>query len=879
MREGPATVVRREDYAPPAYWIRSIELSFDLDPAKTIVGSRMQVERNPAAPAGALQLHGEGLNLLRVLADGESVSFREEGGLLIIDNPPAAASFTLEIRNTCAPEKNTELSGLYTSGGGFYTQCEAEGFRRITYFPDRPDVMTVYTVLLRADRKKYPVLLSNGNLVEQGELDAGRHYAKWHDPFPKPSYLFALVAADLVAREQKIRTRSGREHLLQVYVKRNDLGKTEHAMNSLIASVAWDEARFGLALDLERFMIVAVDDFNFGAMENKGLNLFNTKFVLASADTATDDDFFGVESVVAHEYFHNWTGNRVTCRDWFQLSLKEGLTVFRDQEFSSDMGSRAVERIGAVENLRRMQLPEDAGPMAHPVRPDEYQEINNFYTATVYEKGAEVIRMQHALLGQERFRRGMDLYFERHDGQAVTCDDFVQAMADASGVDLAQFRRWYSQAGTPAVRASGRYDAATRRYELTLAQHTDPTPGQPEKLPFHIPFAVGLVGPDGRDLALHREGASDDAATTLMLDLVEPSRTFTFVDVASPPVPSLARGYSAPVRVEFEYTDADLQLLASHDSDPVNRWDAAQRIFTHAIRGIAAQRRDGRPPVLPDALVSVAAALLDDRESDPALIALSLAPPDPSYVASLDPEIDVDGVDHARAFVFRELACTLSDRFERVYSAQRRTGTYQPSPKQAAKRRLANLCLRYLGERGDAAGRAFAVEQFENADNMTDTIGALAALVDTASDERARLYGSFEQRWQDEPLVLDKWFALEALSRRPGTLARVRELVRHPRYNAKNPNRVRALLGAFALRNFPRFHAADGSGYAFVADQVLAIDRMNPQLAARLAGAFELWKRLPEPRRGRVLVELERIAATPALSPDVREIVSRSLAD
>ena len=464
MREGPATAVRREDYAPPAYWIRSVELSFDLDPAKTIVGSRMQIERNPTAPAAPLQLQGEGLTLLRVLADGESVSFREEGGLLVIDNPPAAERFTLEIRNTCAPEKNTELSGLYTSGGGFYTQCEAEGFRRITYFADRPDVMAVYSVTLRADRKKYPVLLSNGNLVEQGELDNGRHFAKWHDPFPKPSYLFALVAADLVAREQKIRTRSGSEHLLQVYVKRNDLGKTEHAMNSLIASVAWDEARFGLPLDLERFMIVAVEDFNFGAMENKGLNLFNTKFVLASPDTATDDDFFAVESVVAHEYFHNWTGNRVTCRDWFQLSLKEGLTVFRDQEFSMDMAgsasARAVKRIEDVLRLRNVQFPEDAGSMAHPVRPDAYMAINNFYTPTVYEKGAEVVRMMHTLVGRDGFARGLKLYFERHDGQAVTCDDFAQAIADANpgsllGRQLDSFKQWYARAGTPRLIARG----------------------------------------------------------------------------------------------------------------------------------------------------------------------------------------------------------------------------------------------------------------------------------------------------------------------------------------------------------------------------------------------------------------------------------------
>ena len=594
MREADAALVRREDYAPPAYFIRTAELTFDLDAAKTIVASRLRIERNTAAAAGApLRLHGEGLTLLRVLADGASVSFRHDDGALVIDNPPAADAFTLEIRNTCAPDRNTALTGLYTSGGGLFTQCEAEGFRRITYFVDRPDVMAVYTVTLRADRALYPVLLSNGNLVEQGELDGGRHFAKWHDPFPKPSYLFALVAARLVAREQRIRARSGREHLLQVYVRPGDLGKTEHAMRSLVAAMAWDEARFGLALDLDRYMIVAVEDYNSGAMENKGLNLFNTQYVLATAASATDADFDGIESVIAHEYFHNWTGNRVTCRDWFQLSLKEGLTVFRDQEFSSDMGSRAVERIGAVENLRRIQMPEDAGPMAHPVRPDEYQEINNFYTATVYEKGAELIRMQHALLGRERFRRGLDLYFERHDGAAVTCDDFVDAMSDASGVDLGQFRRWYSQAGTPIVRASGRYDATRRAYTLDVEQHTEPTPGQAVKEPLHIPIAVGLLGPDGGDLPFTVEGGKKEPAETVLLELRTPSRSWTFHGIDAPPVPSLARGYSAPVRVEFDYDDRALALLASHDSDPVNRWDAAQRVYTRSILALAADHRAG----------------------------------------------------------------------------------------------------------------------------------------------------------------------------------------------------------------------------------------------------------------------------------------------
>ncbi|MFY9509393.1 MAG: aminopeptidase N, partial [Rubrivivax sp.] len=570
MREGPAPVIQRQDYTAPAFWIRRVELSFDLDPAKTIVASKLHIERNPAAAPQPLKLHGEDITVLRVMCAGDSLSFRVEDNQLVIDNPPAGDSFVLEVRNTCNPDKNTQLSGLYTSGSGLFTQCEAEGFRRITYFLDRPDVMAVYTVTLRADRKKYPVLLSNGNLVQQGELDNGRHFATWHDPFPKPSYLFALVAGDLACREQKVRTRAGKEHLLQVWVKRGDLGKTEHAMASLVASVVWDEARFGLPLDLERFMIVAVDDFNMGAMENKGLNIFNTKYVLASPATATDDDFAGIESVVGHEYFHNWTGNRITCRDWFQLSLKEGLTVFRDQEFSMDMvasaSARAVKRIQDVRTLRAIQFPEDAGAMAHPVRPDAYAAIDNFYTATVYEKGAELVRMMQTLVGREGFARGITLYFQRHDGQAVTCDDFAQAIADANpgsalSTRLDAFKRWYAQAGTPRLQARGAYDAEARRYTLTLSQSALPSPGQAQKQPFVIPVLAALIGHDGSELAAER---------LLVLDSAEQS--FVFDDIGAPPVPSLLRGFSAPVVLDDGLGDAELLVLLAHDSDAFNRW-------------------------------------------------------------------------------------------------------------------------------------------------------------------------------------------------------------------------------------------------------------------------------------------------------------------
>ncbi|MFN7196387.1 MAG: aminopeptidase N, partial [Hylemonella sp.] len=614
MREGTATVIRREDYTAPPFFIDTVDLTFDLDPAKTRVLNRMTLRRNPAVPAQPLRLDGEELNLARVLVDGQGTSFKLDNGQLVLESLPAGdAPFQLEIFTTCCPEKNTRLMGLYVSNGSFFTQCEAEGFRRITYFLDRPDVMASYSVTLRADKKKYPVLLSNGNLVEQGDLDDGRHYARWVDPHKKPCYLFALVAGQLVAREQRIVARSGREHLLQVYVRPGDLDKTEHAMHALMAAIAWDEARFNLSLDLERFMIVATSDFNMGAMENKGLNIFNTKYVLASPATATDADYAHIESVVAHEYFHNWTGNRVTCRDWFQLSLKEGLTVFRDQEFSQDLAgdvsARAVKRIEDVRVLRTAQFPEDAGPMAHPVRPDSYIEINNFYTVTVYEKGAEVVRMQQTLVGREGFARGLALYFQRHDGQAVTCDDFVQAMADANPDSelarlLPQFKRWYSQAGTPRVQAQGAYDAAQRCYTLTLAQRCPPTPGQPLKEPFVIPVTLGLVTADGRSLPLQLEGEAEPGASSRTVVLHEPVQTLRFTGVDAEPVPSLLRGFSAPVILEFDYSDAQLLTLLAHDTDPFNRWEAGQRLAVkRALAFIRGSAQPGEAKVLDAAYI------------------------------------------------------------------------------------------------------------------------------------------------------------------------------------------------------------------------------------------------------------------------------------
>jgi aminopeptidase N len=886
MREATSLVVKREDYRAPAFRIKTVELAFDLDPAKTIVASRMRVERHAAEPGEALRLHGEGLTLLRVQADGQSVSFRHEGGDLIIDNPPEAPEFTLEIRNTCAPEKNTELSGLYTSGGGFCTQCEAEGFRRITWFLDRPDVMAVYTVTIRADKARYPVLLSNGNLLEQGSLDNGRHYAKWHDPFPKPSYLFALVAGNLVAREQRIRTRAGREHLLQVYVHPGDLEKTEHAMNSLIASVVWDEARFGLALDLERFMVVAVEDYNSGAMENKGLNVFNTKYVLANPATATDDDFEGIESVIGHEYFHNWTGNRITCRDWFQLSLKEGLTVFRDQEFSMDMAgsasARAVKRIEDVRRLRAYQFPEDAGPMAHPVRPDSYQEINNFYTSTVYEKGAEVVRMMHTLVGREGFRRGMDLYFQRHDGQAVTCDDFAQAIADANpgsalSTRLDTFKRWYAQAGTPRLQARGHYDEAAQRYTLTLTQSSEPSPGQPNKQPCVIPVAMGLLAADGSELLPEQQ---------LVLDTAEQS--FSFEGVAQRPVPSVLRGFSAPVRLDDGLGNAERLVLLAHDRDPFNRWEAGQKLM---LDRLLAAVQGGTEPVLDAELEAALRHTLRDRSIDANFKALVLSAPGEIYIAE-----QLDTVDPQRIHTVREqwralMAERLHDDWAEAWAANQVKAGYAPQPAQIGARSLANLALAHLClhavRTGDAVWQGKAYQRFKEAGNMTDRLGALNALVASHSLLADSALTRFHAMAHGDALVLDKWFTVQALAPEPvagvagalpgSAFARAKALLQHPDFSMKNPNRARSLLSALFTSNPAAFHRTDAAGYVLWADKLLEMDNLNSHVAGRLARAMDRWAVLAEPYRSAAREAIARVAVKPDLSSDVREVVSRAL--
>jgi aminopeptidase N len=893
MREGTAPLVRRQDYQAPAYWIRSAELTFDLDPAKTIVASKLAIVRNTDHAAGApLVLHGDGLTLLRVLANGDSVSFRhDDTGALVIDNPPDAEAFTLEIRNTCAPEKNTQLTGLYTSGGGFFTQCEAEGFRRITYFLDRPDVMAVYTVTLRANQAQYPVLLANGNLVDQGELGNGRHYARWHDPFPKPSYLFALVAADLVAREQRIRARSGKEHLLQVYVRRGDLDKTEHAMNSLVASVAWDEARFGLPLDLERFMIVAVGDFNMGAMENKGLNIFNTRYVLATPATATDADFLGVESVVGHEYFHNWTGNRITCRDWFQLSLKEGLTVYRDQEFSMDMAgdasARAVKRIDDVLTLRQVQFPEDAGTMAHPVRPDQYQAIDNFYTATIYEKGAEVVRMMATLVGRDGFARGMALYFERHDGQAVTCDAFAQAIADANpdsplATKLEAFKRWYAQAGTPRVSARGRYDAPTRSYTLVLEQSCPATPGQPHKQPFVIPVAMGLLArDDGRALPVQLEGEADGGATERVLVLEEPRAFYTFVNVDAEPVPSLLRGFSAPVALTEALGDDELLVLLAHDSDPFNRWEAGQRLLL--ARMLAALAADTLPQ-LDDALARALRGVLRHPTLAPAFKALALTLPSETYIAEQLNPVDPPRIHAVREAMQQQLAAQLNDDWVWAWEAHQVRAGYRPDAAQGGQRALANLSLamlvRHAVRLGDEVWPGRAYQRFKDAGNMTDRLGALMALADAHSPLADAAFARMHTEFRADALVIDKWFALQArTSERDGRVfARARTLLTHPDFSLRNPNRARSLLSTLLMSNPAALHRADAAGYVFWADRVLEMDAINPSVASRLARALDGWRRLAEPYRSAAREAIVRVAARgDTLSSDTREIVERAL--
>jgi len=895
LRTDTPVTVYRKDYTPPAFAIDHVELVLDLDPQRTIVTSTLTLQRTATTDV-PLVLTGEALELVGIRLDGHPfTAFSQEDDTLTLTGLPAQG--TLEITVACNPSANTTLSGLYVSNGNFFTQCEAEGFRRITYFLDRPDVMTTYRVTLRASRDACPVLLSNGNLLSERELPDGRHEAVWEDPFRKPSYLFALVAGKLERIEKTIQSASGKDKLLQVWVEPQDLDKTQHAMDSLVHSIRWDERRFGLELDLDRFMIVAVSDFNMGAMENKGLNIFNTKYVLANAETATDVDFANIESVVAHEYFHNWTGNRVTCRDWFQLSLKEGLTVFRDQEFSADMmgseSGRAVKRIEDVRVLRQVQFPEDAGPMAHPVRPDSFEEINNFYTVTVYEKGAEVVRMYQTLLGRDGFRRGMDLYFKRHDGQAVTCDDFRAAMADANGRDLTQFGLWYSQAGTPVVTAKTHWDGKPGVLTLTLSQRCpkvgiETRAGSPDKQPFHIPFAVGLLDAEGNDLPLQLDGESQPTVTTRVLDFTQAEQTFRFVGLPTgdkAPLPSLLRNFSAPVIVDYEYSDNELTFLLAHDSDAFNRWEAGQRLATRALLQLVQDVQANRELKLDPALVSAFRTVLTDGSLNPAFREQALMLPAEAYLAERMSVADPAAIHHARLFMREGLARALKNEWLAAYQSNATPGEYSPDADSMAKRALRNLALGYLADSGDADMQALADEHYRQSGNMTDRFAALSALVNSFAPGREHALTDYYERFENDALVIDKWFSLQGMQRGEvgphagkRTIDTVRALMEHPAFNLRNPNRARSLIFSFCSGNPAQFHAQDGSGYAFWAEQVLALDAINPQVAARLARVMDRWQKYEAPLREQMRSALERVAAASTLSRDVREIVGKALA-
>ncbi|WP_374298431.1 aminopeptidase N [Ferrovibrio sp.] len=875
MNQVQPQAIHRKDYRAPDYRFEGIALEFDLLPEATRVKSKLSMAAvNPGKP---LVLDGEDLKLLSVKMDGRLLGTSEyllAERTLTIPNPPAR--FTLEIETEVNPKGNTQLSGLYQSSGNFCTQCEAEGFRRITYFLDRPDVMTVYRVTIRADRKTCPVLLSNGNLVEEGTLPDGRHYAVWHDPYPKPCYLFALVAGNLACNEDIFVTQSGRQVKLRIFTEHGKEGRSAYAMDALKRSMRWDEARFGLEYDLDLFNIVAVSDFNMGAMENKSLNVFNDRYILADPETATDGDFAAIEAVVAHEYFHNWTGNRITCRDWFQLSLKEGLTVFRDQEFSSDMRSRPVKRIQDVRNLRARQFPEDAGPLAHPIRPDSYIAIDNFYTATVYEKGSEVIRMMHTLLGEDGFQKGMKLYVDRHDGEAATCDQFVAAMADANGADLEQFRLWYSQAGTPELQVEGHYEAQNGEYVLTVAQHCPPTPGQPEKKPMHIPLHVGLLDAQGQDipLRLDKESAVPQRNGRL-LSLTAAKQTFRFRGIPEPRALSLNRGFSAPVNIKVKQSGVERAFLMAHDSDAFARWEAGQQYATDLLL----QRIANPSTPFDPAFAAAVGQILRDDALEVAFAAEAVTLPSEDYIADHMAVIDVEAIHTARRALRRQIAETHRDLLLATYDQNRISGPYSPDAGPAGRRALKNAALAYLAElAAEERGILDRIAgQYRDADNMTDRMAALRLLVDLNVPERQAALDDFHDRFRGDALVLDKWLALQAISALPDALERVKALLHHSAFSMHKPNKVRALIGSFTA-NALRYHAADGSGYAFHADRIIELDPINPQVAARLLAPLGRWRRVDPGRQAKMKAELERILAVPKLSRETYEIASKSLA-
>lgn len=880
MTETAHPTVYRNDYTPPDYSVDSIDLRFELGEDSTLVTSCLALRAAYDAAHGMrpLVLNGKNLALREVKLDGsrlEQDRYRVTDELLTIHDVPQL--FTLEITTEILPQDNTALEGLYRSAGMFCTQCEAEGFRAITWFPDRPDVLTLFTTTIIADRERYPVLLSNGNLHEQGELPDGRHFATWVDPFKKPSYLFALVAGDLICIEDTFTTCSGRDVALRIYVHEQNCGKCGHAIHSLKKAMCWDEEVYGREYDLDCYMIVAVDDFNMGAMENKGLNIFNSVYVLASPATATDDDYHAIEEVIAHEYFHNWSGNRVTCRDWFQLSLKEGLTVFRDQEFSSDMQSRGVKRIEDVRTLRTSQFAEDGGPMAHPVRPDSYIEINNFYTATVYNKGAELVRMQHTMLGAERFRYGMDRYFERFDGQAVTVDDFVQTMAEAGEIDLDQFALWYSQAGTPQLSARGSYDAAGKTFTLTVSQSCPATPGQSDKKALHIPLHFGLLGRSGAELPLTLAGEATRTGTSRILHLRSAEESFCFTGLDEEPVPALLRGFSAPVKLDYPYRHDQLALLMACEPDPFCRWEAGQRMAVRLILGLVADVQQGRELALDSAFADAFRATLTSGHPDRAFLAETLTLPSEKYLAELVEVVDPGAIHTARQFVIRSLAARFRDEFMTVRAENSGGQPYAPDDGRSGARRLANLCLGYLMSSGGQEEIELCLDQYRRSDNMTDSIGALTPLASRECPERREVLDDFYRRWQGDRQVVDKWFSLQASSALPGTLDELQGLQDHPAFELTNPNRFRSLVGAFSQINQVRFHDPEGAGYRFLADQLLRLIPVNPQVSARLLAPLTTWRRFEEGRSGLMRTQLERIRAVPDLPRDVYEVVTKSL--
>ncbi|MCV2402751.1 aminopeptidase N [Marinomonas sp. C2222] len=877
MKDSQPSTIYLKDYQVPPYLIDKTELTFDLDETTTVVTSRLHMRRNPEFGLSTTPLvldSGVDVKLIALAIDDYTLpeeEYRLSENQLIISATPDV--FILTCETLIEPQNNTRLEGLYRSSSMFCTQCEAEGFRHITFYLDRPDVMSIFTTTIIGDESRYPVMLSNGNEIERGKTDEGKTFVVWHDPFPKPAYLFALVAGDLEVKNDVFVTQSNKEVKLQIFTESHNLDKVDYAMEALKRSMRWDETAYGREYDLDIFMIVAVDDFNMGAMENKGLNIFNSSCLLASPKTTTDDSYLRVEAIVAHEYFHNWSGNRVTCRDWFQLSLKEGFTVFRDQSFSADMHSETVKRVEDVSFLRTAQFAEDAGPMAHPVRPASFIEISNFYTLTVYEKGSEIVRMIHTLLGAEKFRAGSDLYFERHDGQAVTCDDFVSAMEDASGVDLTHFKRWYSQSGTPVIEVTDEFDAASGVYRLTMTQHTPETAAQPVTLPLHIPVKMGLLDPNGQEISAYFNGQESQEH---VLHLTAESQVFEFTGVTTQPVPSLFRSFSAPIKLRYDYSSEDLLLLMSSDSDGFNRWSAAQQLAVNELTVLINQAIAKQALSIDSQLVKGFKNLLENKELDPAMVALILALPSQAYLSELAETIYPAAIKEARGFFKKLIAKELEEDFGRLYREHHLEGEYSPQAKDIAHRSLKNMALSYWLETDSELAHQTVKTQFESANNMTDQFAALSSAVHSQHEDAENMLASFYEQWQHEPLVVIKWLMLSANQEAADALSRVKGLMEHEAFDLKNPNKVRSVLGGFG-QNVSGFHHEDGSGYAFLADQIIVLNKLNPQIASRLCTPLTRWKKLQPELGQKMKGQLERILKED-LSKDVYEVISKCLA-